>query len=181
MIPLLLAILFTQSAHAFDESINHAPPFQVFQRDPAITALLPSKGNGLCWPSSLAHRILYLKNFRRPPLPKLSVPLVAPGKKEISIPETVKQMADLCNTDNASGTRQSDKVPCIVRYFKNNGMTASAFIIGPASRGLPASDGSHNQLRQVEIEDFRKYIKMDYGIILHVGWLKFNPGIIRSS
>lgn len=78
----------------------------------------------------------------------------------------VRKFAELCHTSSTGGTSQRAKVPCIERYLESSGYHGQAFVIGLSAKGSPSSPS---------IADFRKYLKADYGVILHVGWFKFDP------
>lgn len=86
----------------------------------------------------------------------------------------IQTFVDLCHTDIEHGTPQTEKVACITDYFREHGYQAKVFSIGKAARGVDASPGSHNEYRPIQIADLRKYLSQDYGVILHVGWLKYN-------
>ena len=161
------------SIERFDESVNHAPPFQIYQNDTQLRELLPAKGgSSLCWPSSVAHRMYYFQKYRHPALSNFSLPTTS-GRLDLA--EAVKIFVRLCHTSTSGGTPQSAKIPCIIRYFQENGYHPIAFAVGKSATGVAASTGAHNELRPVQISDLRKYIALDYGVILHVGWLKFDP------
>ena len=167
LLALLSASAFASgSSEHFDESVNHAPPFQIYQYDKNLDEIFQKKNIGsLCWPSSVAHRMMYYQKYHQPPLSDLAIP---------SISEGVRTFVDLCHTSLSQGTSQNAKIACIVAFLQKHGYQPLAFSIGKASRGVPASPGAHNQLRPVQISDFRTYIGLNYGVILHVGWLKFD-------
>ncbi len=58
----------------YDESINFAPQFSVWQIDPRLSDLFGSQGQSeLCWPTSLAHRMAYDKFWRQPSFPDIKL------------------------------------------------------------------------------------------------------------
>jgi hypothetical protein len=170
---ILTASILAHSCVSFAESVNHAPPFQIYQNDPDLKELLEGKGgNNLCFPSALAHRIFYDQNYAHPPLKNFSLSTTS---GHLDIKAAVQTFAKLCHTGFVKGTPQNAKVACITQYFEQKGYHPQVFAVGKAARGTPASPGAHNEFRPVQISDLRKYISQDYGVILHVGWLKFDP------
>jgi hypothetical protein len=172
----LLSFIPCLAGNSFAESVNHAPPFQVYQRGPELQDLFPAKGSSnLCWPSSLAHRMFYFQNYVQPPLKNLSLPTTA---GHLDVKTAVKTFVQLCHTGVETGTPQAGKVSCISQYFKQNGYNVEAFAIGQAGRYSMAAAGvagvPTSEYRPVEISDLRKYISQGYAVILHVGWLKFD-------
>ncbi len=169
----LLSILLLCLTHsALAESVNFAPPFQIYQKDPQLGELLPSNGNSsLCWPSSLAHRMFYFQKYYNHPLSNLNL---RTKSQSLDIKSAVQTFVNACHTDIDHGTKQSEKVACITDYFEQHGYHPKVFSIGKASRGVSASSGSHNEYRQIQISDLRKYISQNYGVILHVGWMKYD-------
>jgi hypothetical protein len=171
-----LASITCLSCESFAESVNHAPPFQVYQKGPELQDLFPARGSSnLCWPSSLAHRMFYDQTYFNPPLKNLSLSTTS---GHLDVKSAVKKFVDLCHTGVESGTPQSGKVSCISQFFKQSGYNVEAFSIGPSARYAMAVSGqvggATSEYRPVQVSDLRKYISQDYGVILHVGWLKFN-------
>lgn len=125
------------------------PNFKLSQFDPRLKDLFaPDGDNLLCWPTSLAHRMMAFG--------------VAPLKDDgIS---TVRKLVRLCRTSVTGGTSQKRKLPCIREFLRQAGYKAEAFSIGPSGQ----------QKRAVTVRDLSEHLSKGYGVILHVGWLKLD-------
>jgi hypothetical protein len=161
---LILIAAFAQSrsleSAGFEESVNHAPDFQVYQYDPTLKQIFGSQGGDkLCWPSSLAHRMIYFQRYRVPAFPGLHL-----NREPIA---NVQQFVRGCHTSLTDGTSQNRKVPCILEFFRESHYPGMAFLVGRA-----ATDPELH--RAVRVEDLRDAIRKDYGVILHVGWFKYD-------
>lgn len=145
----------------YDESVNHVLHDQIYQYDPKLKALFGDKGvNNICWPSSLAHRMSY---FQRSQNPKFSNLLL---KDDDSL--NVQKFVRLCHTSLNGGTSQKRKLPCIREFFRSSGYPGDAYEIGKA-----ASDPRSR--RAVTVQDLLEPLRKGYDVILHVGWMKFDP------
>jgi hypothetical protein len=144
------------------ESVNHAPPFQIHQYDSYFEDRYGKEGaNSVCWPSSLAGRMIYFQKYRKQSFPKLA--LVSDPKSN------VPKFIDLCHTQlPKGGTRQEDKVPCILNFIKESGYHGYAYVLGKA-----ASDANRKAITMGELRDL---LRQDAGVILHVGWMKYDSG-----
>jgi hypothetical protein len=144
----------------YDESINFAPPFSVWQIDPKLGDLFGSHGQSeLCWPTSFAHRMAYDKIWRQPPFTRIM--LVADPRTD-DYTQQVRHFADECRTDPDGGTPLVKAIPCLHRVFNEMGFANhDVLVIG---RG-----GTGPNHRALTIDDIRTYAKQDVGVILTLG------------
>jgi hypothetical protein len=116
---ILAASLLSHSCVCFAESVNHAPPFQIYQNDPELKELLEGNGgNNLCFPSALAHRMFYYQNYFHSPLKNFSL---SEKSGHLDVKAAVRTFARLCHTGFEKGTPQNAKVACITQYFEQKG------------------------------------------------------------
>jgi hypothetical protein len=145
-----------------DEVVNHSPDFQIYQYDRQLIKAFGEEGTDhICWPSSLAHRMIYFQRARSASFPELKLdqdPLL-----------NVQKFITACRTSLKGGTSQKRKLPCIRDFIRRSGYSVVAYSIGSAS------DVRKNR-RSVRIEDLLDPIRKDYGVILHVGWYKLDSG-----
>lgn len=152
---LILAFVSLAAAAPFDQSLTPPIDFQIRQFDPKLKNLFgDDSANMLCWPSSLAHRMAYLKTQMN--LTKL--------KLKSDPVDNVGKFVSLCRTSVNGGTSQKRKLPCIRAAFKEAGYKVDAFSIGP--------DGENK--RAVEVKDLLENLKTGHSVILHVAWMKGN-------
>ena len=147
-------VLFLLGNQAAAIQINYQINYQVYQNDSAIQKAFGGKNNGdmLCWPSSLAHRMKYLKAHGFPRL-KLS-------ENDV---DNVRKFVSLCRTSLTGGTSQKRKLPCIEQAFKEARYSVKTYSIG--SDSLTAK-------RPVELKDLEESLSSGSGTILHIAWMR---------
>jgi hypothetical protein len=157
----LIAAAAAATTTGFDESVRRAVGFQVFQYDPKLKQLFGGRGaDSACWPSALAHRMIYFQRYRSPALPKLHL-----NNEPLS---NVEIFARACHTNlNGGGTAQKYKVPCIQEFLRKSGYEGGVYEIG-------VSSAESEFRRPVRVSDLLEAIRKDAGVILHVGWLRFD-------
>lgn len=141
----------------FDESLSPEIDFQVFQYDLSLQNFFKGEAGMLCWPSSLAHRMIYFAKYHKPAFSRLQL--------KTKPAENVAKFTSLCRTSPTGGTSQKRKLPCIRQAFAEAQYTVSTLAIGVDSK-------THR--RAVSIEDLLVHLKNGSGVILHVSWLRFD-------
>lgn len=149
----LIAPAQAESA-GYDESLLPKISFQVRQYDPKLNDYFgPGPAESLCWPSSLAHRMMYLKESKGFTRLKL--------KAEPSA--NVFKFATLCRTSKNGGTSQRRKLPCIEHAFREAGYRVKTFAVGPDSA---------TEKRGVQVKDLLQHLRTGHAVILHVAYQK---------
>jgi len=137
--------------------------FRISQHDPRLKEIFGGMGSALCFPTSLAHRVIHQALVRRPALTRLQIlPLRLSSSDEVLI-EQVKSFYLSCGTDQNKGTSVPQALGCIRRFFKASGYDPLTEIVGisavkPKLQRWPSPD------------DFKTYLEGDPGMIARVGW-----------
>ncbi len=157
---LAVSLVLLNSTAAGAETINRAPNFEIFQHSEELRNHFGSAGaDKLCWPSSLAHRMIYFQRYRNPAYPRLRLQATSAAD--------VAYFARACGTSMAGGTSQKNKIPCILNFFHESDYSGKAFVIGSAATDFPRH-------RAVVPADLLEPLRKDMGVILHVGWLRYD-------
>lgn len=146
-----LAVPALEVRHFLIPDIN----YQVNQYDAKLIKQFGVNGGDmLCWPSTLAHRLVYLKKQKFPQLKLKPDPV-----------ENVVKFTNLCRTSLTGGTSQKRKLPCITQAFREAGYDIFTQWLGVDSTTPEVA---------IKTSDITEPLQKGLAVILHIGWLRLD-------
>jgi hypothetical protein len=168
----------TSSSFLFEQSVNKQSGFSVNQEDPALKDLFgastDTNGNTilaseLCGPTTVANMMASLQ-FSNPKLTTTFQPAAG------NYVQQVREYTSSCQTDKKNGTKIIHLRQCILDGLNQSGFAnADVSVIGPDSLLAPAPAPEYQKvLKTVDIEDVKKAVLQNDGVILEIKWYQFN-------
>ena len=157
---------------SFDESFNFQPGLDFYQEATELKDLSGLNGNELCWPTALTHRIMYQRELRKNPFPKLLLSGDLNHDGKVDFLDQIRYFAEPqnCNTQKDSGTSIENALSCTRNYYKDSGYQPWVYIIGAHAEDWPKDAAKKDFVRPVNVSDLRKYLSSDLGVIMLIGW-----------
>lgn len=134
---MVLSVLFSTSfaAHAAtiplyptwtpEPAPNRAPPFYVWQNDPALTEFLRSDGTTpVCVPSAISNAMVYQYSYKKNPANQLRLPGMSADGKSIDSNTLIRHFAKICK-EYDGGYDIYDAGECIRATYQNSGYANS--------------------------------------------------------
>lgn len=156
----------------YDVSVNRAPPFRVWQNDPALSDLYVRPGvTDLCVPATTLNTLLYQAYQRKPVTSGLPFAGVSP-KGEVDSAELLRWFLSACSLPFKKSSLP-DAVECAQKMFQEKlGSSLKARCIRPMQSGFgPDFD---YQDRTPNLSDIRAAIESNHELIGVLAFEEFN-------
>lgn len=156
----------------YDHSFNRAPPFRVWQNDPALSDLYVRPGvTDLCVPSTTLNVLLYQAYRRVPQITGLSIPGVTP-EGSVDSAELIRWFLRECSLP-ATRSNLGDAMGCVQRIYREQlGFTPKATYIRPNQGGF--GPDLNYQDRKPTLQDFRSALDAHQEVILVLGFERYD-------
>lgn len=175
----LLAFLYVSTVYAapvaYDESINFQPGINLYNESAKLTDLFGVNGNQLCAPNAITHAMNFLKLHRKPNFGSLmSVSDLDQDGRSNTYQDQIRYFFQACQTNPDVGTYVHQAIDCMDTFVSQSGYGSFTFMIGAHSKSSVPGHSNDQLKRAVTTNDLRYYLSNQAGVIMTVGWYKFN-------